>query len=153
MNTDLKFLYYICVGSFISAGVCCLFGDPVFERSKGSRLKLLVILQQAPLHFQPCNSFRQEQLWVRDMTVGWQPQPSLDTLSSCWYCQVFLESLLPLRSPVHSGGSPATSYFLRLPVCILSAGLQGCPCYPLKSLSEVTQSQKNSSEMYSLISG
>ena len=53
---------------------------------------------QAPLHFHPCNSFRQEQLWVRDVTVGWQPHPSLDVLSSLcrWalyvsspYCQAF----------------------------------------------------------------
>jgi hypothetical protein len=27
-----------CVGSLISAGVCCLFGAPVFEKSQGSRL-------------------------------------------------------------------------------------------------------------------
>jgi hypothetical protein len=28
----------VCVGGLILAGVCCLFGDPVFERSQGSRL-------------------------------------------------------------------------------------------------------------------
>jgi hypothetical protein len=30
----------VCVlgGGLISAGVCCLFGGPVFERSQGSRL-------------------------------------------------------------------------------------------------------------------
>jgi hypothetical protein len=39
---------------------------------------------QVPLHFYPCNSFRQEQLWVRGVIVGWQPHPSLDVLSSCW---------------------------------------------------------------------
>ena len=39
---------------------------------------------QALLHFHPCNSFRQEQLWVRVVTVGWQPHSSLDVLSSCW---------------------------------------------------------------------
>jgi hypothetical protein len=38
MNTDLAVLYHMCVGGLISAGVCCLFGDPVFERSQGSRL-------------------------------------------------------------------------------------------------------------------
>jgi hypothetical protein len=27
---------------------------------------------QAPLHFHLCNSFRQEQVWVRDVTVKWQ---------------------------------------------------------------------------------
>jgi hypothetical protein len=38
MNTDLEVLYCMCVGGLISAGVCCLFGGPVFERSRGSRL-------------------------------------------------------------------------------------------------------------------
>jgi hypothetical protein len=28
----------MCVGGFISAGVCCLFGGPVFERCWGCRL-------------------------------------------------------------------------------------------------------------------
>jgi hypothetical protein len=35
-------------------------------------------------HFHPCCSFKQEQLWVRVLTVGWQPHSSLDALSSCW---------------------------------------------------------------------
>jgi hypothetical protein len=78
---------------------------------------------QVPLHFHPCNSFRQEQLWVRDVTVGWQPHPSLDVLSSCWrwalkvpfpYCLAFHlrslplnpESLSALRSLMYFGGSP-----------------------------------------------
>ena len=38
MNTDLEVLYCISVGSLISAGVGCMFGGPVFERSQGSRL-------------------------------------------------------------------------------------------------------------------
>jgi hypothetical protein len=36
----------------------------------------------APFH--PCSSFRQEQLWVRVLTVGWQPPTSFDALSTCW---------------------------------------------------------------------
>jgi hypothetical protein len=41
---------------------------------------------QAPLHFHPCSSFRQEQLWVRILTEGWQTPPSFDALSSCcWW--------------------------------------------------------------------
>ena len=28
----------ICIGGLISGGVCCLVGDPVSERSQGSRL-------------------------------------------------------------------------------------------------------------------
>lgn len=39
---------------------------------------------QAPLHFHPGNSFSQEQLWLRDVTVGLQLHPSLYVLSSCW---------------------------------------------------------------------
>jgi hypothetical protein len=38
MNADLEVLYCICVGGLISAGVCCLFGAPVFERYRGSRI-------------------------------------------------------------------------------------------------------------------
>jgi hypothetical protein len=38
MNTDPEVLYCMCVGGLIAAGVCCLFGGPVFERSRGSRL-------------------------------------------------------------------------------------------------------------------
>jgi len=38
MNTDLEVLYYKCVGGLISAGVCCLFGGPVFKNSLGFRL-------------------------------------------------------------------------------------------------------------------
>jgi hypothetical protein len=38
MNIDLEVLYCMCVGGLISAGVCYLFGGPVFERSRRSRL-------------------------------------------------------------------------------------------------------------------
>ena len=38
MNTDLEVFYCMCVRGLISAGVCCQFGGPVFERSRGSRL-------------------------------------------------------------------------------------------------------------------
>jgi hypothetical protein len=31
-------LYCMCVGGLISAGVCCLFGGTVFEKSQGSRI-------------------------------------------------------------------------------------------------------------------
>ena len=79
---------------------------------------------QVTRNFHPCSSFRQEQLWVRVFTVGWQPLPSLDALSSCWrwilyiipspYCWAFHQRYLPLspesfplsRFLVHSGGSP-----------------------------------------------
>jgi hypothetical protein len=39
---------------------------------------------QDPLHFHPCNSFRQEQLWVRVVTVGWLSYTLFDALSLCW---------------------------------------------------------------------
>jgi hypothetical protein len=39
---------------------------------------------QALLHFHSCNSFRQEQLWVRVVTVGCSHSPSFDALSFCW---------------------------------------------------------------------
>ena len=78
---------------------------------------------QAPLHFHPCSSFKQEQLWVRVVTVGWQSHSSLDVLSPCWrytlyvpssYCLAFHlrslplhpESVSPPRTLVHSGGYP-----------------------------------------------
>jgi hypothetical protein len=77
---------------------------------------------QASLHFYLCSSFRQEQLWARVLTVGWQPHPSLDALSFCWrwalqvaspQCSAFhLRSLSlvprvsPPRSLIHSAGSP-----------------------------------------------
>jgi hypothetical protein len=82
---------------------------------------------QAPLHFHPCNSFRQEHLWVRDVTVEWQPNPSPAVLPSCWgglyipslCCQAFHQrslpvssgSLSPPRSLVHSGGIPPNLLF------------------------------------------
>jgi hypothetical protein len=50
MNTDPAVLYGMCVGGLISAGVGCLIGGPVFERSQGSRLIETVVLLQG------CNS-------------------------------------------------------------------------------------------------
>jgi hypothetical protein len=38
MNTDPEALHYMCVGVPISAGICCLFGGPVFRDLGGSRL-------------------------------------------------------------------------------------------------------------------
>jgi hypothetical protein len=38
LRTDPEVLCYICVRGLILAGVCCLVGDSVFERSQGSRL-------------------------------------------------------------------------------------------------------------------
>ena len=48
LNPDLAVLYCMCVVGLISAGVCCLLGGPVFERSQGSRLRLRVLLQDHP---------------------------------------------------------------------------------------------------------
>ena len=60
-----------------------------------------------PLHFNPCSSFRQEQLWVRVLTVGWQPHHS-------HHCRTFHlrslpfspDSLSPSGVLMHSGESP-----------------------------------------------
>jgi hypothetical protein len=41
MNTDLEVLCCRCVSGLISAGVCCLFGDPVFEKYWGGGLGLI----------------------------------------------------------------------------------------------------------------
>jgi hypothetical protein len=38
LNPDPAVLCCTCVGGLIRAGVCCLFGGPVIERSLGSRL-------------------------------------------------------------------------------------------------------------------
>jgi hypothetical protein len=76
--------------------------------------------------------------------VGWQPHPSLQAPSFCWrwalqvpsphYRACHLRSLLlsperlsPPRSLVCSGGTPNLQ---RLPVSILSAGLQGFSHFP-----------------------
>jgi hypothetical protein len=93
---------------------------------------------RAPLHFHPCSSFRQEQLWVRVLSVGWQPHPSLDALSLCWrwaievlssHCRAFHlrsfpfspESLSAPKSLVHTGGSPEVAY---IPSFCWPSGLQ-----------------------------
>ena len=64
-------------------------------------LSLYLLFPQDPLHFHPCNSFRQEQSQVGDVTVGWQPHPSLDVLSSCWMWAL-LSSLLSVSTKVPS---------------------------------------------------
>jgi hypothetical protein len=61
------------LGTFPRAG--SRFG-PVFGPS----------VPQDSLHFYPCSSFRQEQLWVRVLTIGWQPPSSFEVLSSFWRC-------------------------------------------------------------------
>jgi hypothetical protein len=105
----------------------------------------------APLHFYPCNSFKQEQLWVRDVTVGWQPPPSfdgcpvflleMDSISSLSLLSGSSSKVLPLGSEsLTSQVSGAiwrvlpTSYFPRLPVSTLSAGPQGFSPFPSPSI-------------------
>jgi hypothetical protein len=73
--------------------------------------------------FHPWSSFRQEQIWVKLLTVEWKYPPSLVALSSCWrwalkvpspYCRVFNlcsvhlspKGLSPHRSLVNSTGLP-----------------------------------------------
>jgi hypothetical protein len=59
------------IASVIVSGLGTLELDPTL----GLLLDLL-FLSSSP--FLSCNSFRQEQLWVRGVTVGWEPHPSLD---------------------------------------------------------------------------
>ena len=76
-------------------------------------------------------AFRQEQIWVRDVTMGWESHHSLDVLSSRWrwalyipsiYCSTFhLGSLTSQVSGAFWWVHPP-SYYLRLPVYILFAG-------------------------------
>jgi hypothetical protein len=54
MNTDLEVLYSMCIEGLISAGVCCLLGGPVFERSQGSRL-IETALGIYPKDVPPCH--------------------------------------------------------------------------------------------------
>jgi hypothetical protein len=96
-------------------------------------------LPQAPLHFHPCNSFRQEQLWVRIVTVGWTPSliwcPAflleVGSLSSLSLLLRISSKVLPLSPRVSHLpdlwcilNDPPTSFLLRLTFFVLSAGPQ-----------------------------
>jgi hypothetical protein len=101
---------------------------------------------QAPLHFHPCNSFGQEQLWVRVLTMGWPPLPLLMLClpaggglykfpfptDSIWSEVLPFESWEYLTSQVSCAfwRVPQTSYFPRLPASTLSAGPQGFSPFP-----------------------
>jgi hypothetical protein len=65
---------------------------------------------QAPVHFHPYYSFRQEQLWVRDVTMGWQPHPSLVFL-----LEVDSISSLSLLSGISSKVPPFDSWESLIP--------------------------------------
>ena len=102
-------------------------------------------LPQALLHFCPCNSFRQEQLWVRGFGCGmgnpsltWCPVFLLDVCSTCslsWLYGILSKVPLPLspqslltpRSLVPSGPQvlyPKLSYF-HFVVVVVVVGPQG----------------------------
>jgi hypothetical protein len=82
---------------------------------------------QASLHFHPCNSFRQEQLWVRVVTVGWFPSPSFDALSSWWRWALQVPSLYCWTFYLNpSLWVPRVSHIPSL-WCIL----EGCPQPPI----------------------
>ena len=94
---------------------------------------------QVPLHFHPCNYFTQKQLWIRGMTVGWQPHKcpvfqlevgstsSISPLSGNSSNVPPYESWESLTSQVSGAFWKIlpTSYFLVFPVSILSAGPWG----------------------------
>ena len=86
MNLDMEVLDSMCVGGLISAGICCLFGGPVFERYRGSRLiKTAGPPIGSPFFFQP--SLIQQQ--VSTASVHWLGAKYLHpTLSAaCWVFQ------------------------------------------------------------------
>jgi hypothetical protein len=103
---------------------------------------------QAPFNFHTCCSFRQEQLWIRILTVGWQPPQApcnlmpclpaggglykfpllLSGISSKIPLPLSLENLSPPRSLVYSWGpDPATNLLSTKVVCFHSF------CYPLRA--------------------
>jgi hypothetical protein len=57
LNTDPEVLCFIRVGGLISAGVCCLFGGPVFEGSQVSRLTETLVLLKDSLVLQLLSAF------------------------------------------------------------------------------------------------
>ena len=81
---------------------------------------------QAHLHLHPCNSFRQEELWVREVTVGWQPHPSLHVLSSC--CSI---SSLSLLSGILSKVPPFESWESLTSQFSAAFSGRGCPQPPI----------------------
>ena len=118
-------------------------------------------LPQVPLHFHPCLSFRQEQLWVRVVTLGCpSPSSSFDALSSCWswalyvpttYCWAFYlrsvllspESLSLPRSLMHPGGSsqPPISQIFLFPFFLLA--LRASVLFPLPIPDQVCHPTSN----------
>jgi hypothetical protein len=67
----------------VSSSQCQALGPPL-ELDSTLDLVSGPSFPQAPLCFHPCNSFTQEQLWVRNEALRWPFSPSLDALSSCW---------------------------------------------------------------------
>jgi hypothetical protein len=110
MNSDLQVLYCMFVGGFISAGVCCLFGSPVFERSRGSRLRLLVLVQDCPSP-QLLSAFLSSTTGVN----------SFCPLLGCNYLHLTLSCLLGLLE-----GSRDRSLFVSVPEVV--SGLGTSPC-------------------------
>ena len=82
MNTDLEDLYYMFVMGLISAGICCLFGGPVFESSWRSRFtKTSGPLIKSPLS---SSSFRLHKLNNKGqllLSIGWECITASDSFS------------------------------------------------------------------------
>jgi hypothetical protein len=82
MNIDLEVLFCMCVGDLISAGISCLFGGPVFERSQVSRLsKTAGPPVRSPFS---SNSFSLSQFNNRGqllLSIGWVQISASDTFS------------------------------------------------------------------------
>jgi hypothetical protein len=100
MNTDPKVLYYIVWGGFISAGVCCLYGAPVFKRPRGSRLIETDGLLQDPPSPQLLPAFPNSITGELLLSIGWVQISAFDSfscsfgLSECSHDRFFIISIL-----------------------------------------------------------
>jgi hypothetical protein len=123
MNTDPEVLCCMCVGSLISAGVCCLFGGSVSERSQGSKL----IETTGPPTESPFSSasFSLPQFNSRAqllLSIGWvqiSASDSFNCLLGLWEGSSFLCVLHSLSNSVRPWDLPLSW----IPVCGLSLDL------------------------------
>jgi hypothetical protein len=92
MNTDVEVLFCMCVGGLIVAGVCYLFGGPVFERSQVSRLIETAGLPTGGLSLQLLSAFPDSTTGVSCFYQFVGCRYVLLTLSdACW---IFQESVM-----------------------------------------------------------
>ena len=81
LSPDQAVLCCICVGSLISAGICCLVGGPVSERSRGYRLIETAGLPTGSPPSSASSSFPLIQPLGSAASVHWSAS---DSSASCW---------------------------------------------------------------------